>query len=474
MTNTIAEYPLLISSEEVRTGQLLLVQDKFTGESYAHIHQAGKAEVERAVAEAKQAQEAIPFGIPMRYEVLMKTAQLLKSRADELADIMVVEAGKLKQEALFEVYWSADLFTESAEEAKRLHGETFSLPVPGLDQKTCYTLRAPVGVVGAITPFNFPLNLVAHKVAPALAAGNAVVLKPAEKTPIIAYKLCEILLEAGLPAGYIQYLGGEGSTVGEWMLANPLIDYYSFTGSVNVGRRIKEATGLRRVSLELGSNSATIVHSDADPIAAASACSQGAFSNAGQVCISLQRIYVHESIYEPFLTALVQQAAQLIVGDPRNEETGIGPMIAEKEAIRVQEWIEEAIQDGAVAHCGNKREGSLVWPTVLSQVKPDMRVVKSEVFGPVVTVTPYATLDEAIEQVNFSEYGLQAGILTNDLQVAMQASRQIRTGGVIIGGTSAFRIGSMPYGGVKNSGIGREGPRYAIEEMTDLKTVVIL
>ncbi|GGD77850.1 aldehyde dehydrogenase family protein [Paenibacillus nasutitermitis] len=474
MTTTIPDYPLLISGEKVSTGQLLPVQDKFTGELYAHVHQASKEDVSRAIQEAKRAQATVPFGIPQRYEVLMKAAQIMRSRAEELADIMVAEAGKIKREALFEVYWSADIFTESAEESRRLHGETFSLPVPGLDQKTCYTLRQPVGVVGAITPFNFPLNLVAHKVAPALAGGNAVVLKPAEKTPVIAYKLCEILLEAGLPAGYLQYLGGEGATVGEWMIADPGIDYYSFTGSVKVGKRIKEATGLRRVSLELGSNSATIVHSDADPAAAAAACSQGAFSNAGQVCISVQRIYVHETIYDRFLAELISQAELLKVGDPRQEDTGIGPMIAEKEAIRVQEWIEEAVQGGAVAHTGNKREGAHVWPTVLSNVSPEMKVVNSEVFGPVVSVTPYSTLDEAIDHVNRSDYGLQAGILTNDLQAAMQASRRIRTGGVIVGGTSAFRIGCMPYGGVKNSGIGREGPRYAIEEMTDLKTVVLL
>lgn len=474
MTNNIPAYPLLISGEKVETGRLLPILDKYTGETYAHIHQAGKEDVARAAAEAKRAQETVPFPIPQRYEVLSKAAQLLKARAEELSDIMVAEAGKLKREALFEVYWSADLFAESAEEARRLQGETFSLPVPGLDQKTCYTLRMPVGVVAAITPFNFPLNLVSHKVAPALAAGNAVLLKPAEQTPVIAYKLCEILLEAGLPAGYLHYLGGEGGTVGEWLLEEPNVDFYTFTGSVQVGRRIKEATGLRRVALELGSNSATIVHADADPVAAAAACSQGAFSNAGQVCISVQRVYVHESIYEPFLAELVRQAELLEVGNPRHERTGVGPMIAEKEAVRVAEWIREAVDGGAVAHSGNKREGALVWPTVLSGVRPEMKVVSGEVFGPVVTVTPYGTLDEAIDHVNRSDYGLQAGIMTNDLQAAMQASRRIRTGGVIVGGTSAFRIGSMPYGGVKNSGFGREGPRYAIEEMTDLKTVVLL
>ncbi|KIL38613.1 aldehyde dehydrogenase [Gordoniibacillus kamchatkensis] len=474
MNSAIPSYPALISGKRVETNQLLLVSDKFTGQPYAHIHQPRKEDVERAVAEAKQAQAAVPFPVAQRYDVLMKAAAALRSRAEELADVMVAEAGKLRRDALNEVWWSIDLFVESAEEAKRLHGETFVLPIPGLDQKTCYTMRVPVGVVGAITPYNFPLNLVAHKVAPALAAGNAVVLKPAAQTPVIAFKLCEILLEAGVPDGYLHCLAGEGPTVGEWLVDDSRIDFYSFTGSVAVGKRIKERTGLRRVALELGSNSATIVHSDIDPVEAANTCAQAAFSNAGQVCISLQRAYVHESIYDAFVAELAKQASLLIVGDPREDATGVGPMISAKEAERVQSWIEEAVAQGAVAHTGNKREGALVWPTVLTGVKPDMKVMRSEVFGPVVSVVPYRTLDEAIELVNDSDYGLQAGVLTRDLQVAMEATRRIRTGGVIVGGTCAFRIGCMPYGGVKQSGIGREGPRYAMEEMTDVKTVVIL
>lgn len=474
MQTGIPNYPLLISGERVETGDMLAVTDKFTGEVYARIHQATKADVARAAREAKECRQSVAFPVMSRYEVLRKAAGLMQERAAELADVMVAEAGKLRADALNEVYWSVDIFVEAAEEAKRLHGETFTLPVPGLDGKTCYTMRMPVGVVGAITPYNFPLNLVAHKVAPALAAGNAVVLKPASQTPVIAYKLCEILLEAGVPAGYLHYVAGAGSTVGQWLIEDPNIDFYSFTGSVSVGRRLKEQCGLRRSALELGSNSATIVHADWDPIQAAKAAADSAFSNAGQVCISLQRLFVHESIYEPLLAELVKLASQLQVGDPRLSTTQVGPMISEQEAVRVQAWIEEAVQGGAVAHCGHKREGALVWPTVLSQAQPHMKVMQQEAFGPVVSVTPYRTLDEAIDKVNDSEFGLQAGLLTKDIGAAMEASRRIRTGGLIIGGTCAFRIGSMPYGGVKNSGMGREGPRYAMEEMTDLKTVVIL
>ena len=474
MAASTRQYPLWISGKPCETGDLMPVLDKTTGDVYACVHRAGKTEVDRALSAARRAVEERPFPVTERYEVLMKAAGLLKERARDLADTIVAEAGKLRRDALNEVFWSVDLLVESAEEAKRMHGETFRLPVPGLDDKTCYTIRQPVGVVCAITPFNFPLNLAAHKVAPALSAGNAVVLKPAEQTPVIAWKLCEILVEAGVPEGYLHCLNGDGETVGEQLVGDGRIDFYSFTGSAEVGRRIKERSGLRRTALELGSNSATIVHADYDPEAAAAACCQSAFSNAGQVCISLQRVYVHESIYEPFLQALVNRTNALKVGDPRDESTDIGPMISEAAAIRLAEWIDEAVAQGAVAHTGCRREGAYVWPTVLTGVKSDMKVVCAETFGPVVSVIPYSRLEEAIAMVNASEYGLQAGILTNDLAAAMEASRRIRTGGVIIGGTCSFRIGSMPYGGVKNSGIGREGPRYAIEEMSDLKTVVIL
>lgn len=472
--NAVPVFASTIGGKPVESGNMLPVYDKFTGELYAQVHQPGRDDVQLAVTEAKRAQATVPFPVMKRHEVLSKAAALMKERASELAEAMVAEAGKLRRDALNEVYWSVDLFAESAEEAKRLHGETFLLPVPGLERKTCYTMRVPVGVVAAITPYNFPLNLVAHKVAPALGAGNAVILKPAAQTPVVSFLLADILRDAGLPEGYLHVLGGEGPTVGEWLLEDERIDLYSFTGSVPVGRRIKERTGLRRIALELGSNSATIVHSDADPVAAARACAQGGFANAGQVCISVQRVYVHESIRDTFVRELTLQAEALVVGDPRDESTGVGPMISEREAARVHEWIGEAIAQGASALTGNRREGALVWPTVLVDVKPDMKVMRREVFGPVISVASYRTLEEAIDLVNDSEYGLQAGIFTRDLHAAMEATRGIRAGGVIVGGTSAFRIGSMPYGGVKNSGIGREGPRYAMEEMSDLKTVVIL
>lgn len=474
MIKQIQTYPSLVSGKPIETDDLLTVTHKYSGEPYAFFHQVSKQEVDQAIGEAKEAFEKTPFPIMKRYEVLLNAARLLQHRAEELAEVMVSEAGKTFQDALNEVYWTTDILVDSAEEVKRLTGEKFILPVPGLDDKVCYTMRDPVGVVAAITPYNFPLNLVAHKVGPALAAGNPVILKPASFTPVTAYKFCEILIEAGVPQGYLHLLVGPGSKVGEWLIEDPRIDYYSFTGSQEIGKQLKEKSGLRRVSLELGSNSATIVHQDYDPLKAAEACVTSAFSNAGQVCISLQRIYVHQLIYQEFLDALANQTEELKVGNASNNgNTDIGPMISEQEAQRVEAWTEEALSHGGHLIIGHQRIDNFYSPTILVDVDPSLSIVSKEVFGPVVTVYPYQTLNEAIEYVNDSEYGLQAGVLTHDMNVAMETTRRIRTGGVIVGGTCSFRIGNMPYGGVKNSGIGREGPRYAIEEMTDLKTVVL-
>ncbi len=404
----------------------------------------------------------------------MKIADLLVQNQDELAEIMIAEAGKTVEDAKNEVLWSADLFVDSAEEAKRLTDETVLFPVPYLDQQLCYVKREPVGVVAAIAPFNFPLNLVAHKVAPALAAGNAVVLKPALVTSVIALRLTELMIEAGVPQGFISCLTGPGAEIGDWLVQNPDINFYSFTGSVPVGKSIQSKIGLRRSSMELGSNSATIVCDDYCLDAAVEACVGDAFSNAGQVCISLQRIFVHESLYDDFVAKYVEQAKQLRVGDPSDPDTQIGPMIKESEAIRAMEWIEEAEKQGAKVLCGNKREGSCVWPTVLTDVTREMKVFALETFAPITSIISFTTLQEAIDAVNDSPYGLNAGVLTHDLRVAHEAVSKIHTGSVIIGGTCSFRFGNMPYGGVKDSGFGKEGAKYAIDEMTNRKTVVVL
>lgn len=468
------QYPLIIGNQYQMKESLHTIYNKYTGEPYAAISAAGPEDVDAAVAAAKAAFSNTYFDVQTRYQVLMKAAELIRARREELAEILTAEAGKTVIDAHNEVDWSVDLFTESAEEAKRLNGETFCMPAPWLDTRTCYTRREPVGVVAAITPFNFPLNLVAHKVAPALAAGNPVILKPAEATSVIGWKLCEILIEAGAPEGFISCLTGSGSVLGPALTANPDISFYSFTGSVAVGKQIKAQIGLRKSAMELGSNSATIVCKDYDLTEAVNACLDAAFSNAGQVCIHLQRIYVERAAYEPFVQAFVQAAKGKRVGDPSAEETEIGPMIAEAEAIRVEQWVNEALTQGAVAHCGARREGPLFWPTVLTNVTRDMRVVKDEIFGPVVCIIPFDTMAEAYAMVNDSRYGLNGGILTSSLPVAMEAIKAIQCGSVIVGGTCGFRFGCMPYGGVKESGFGKEGPHYAVEEMTEQKTVVIL
>ncbi len=387
---------------------------------------------------------------------------------------MAYEAGKPLRDALAEVERAADTFTWAGEEAKRIHGEMVPLEAtPGSENRLAFTIRVPVGVVCAITPFNFPINLVAHKVAPALAAGNAVVLKPASYTPIVAAKLCAIMADAGLPPGWLNLVVGPGDSVGNALLTDARIGFYTFTGSVPVGEALKRTIGLRRCTLELGSNSAVIVHEDADIANAATQCALKGFSYAGQVCLSVQRILVHRAVAEEFTTKLVSVTQGLRVGDPKDTTMDIGPMISEGEARRAESWIREAVAEGASLLTGGLRDGQFLAPAVLANVQPQMRVVCQETFAPIVTVQTYETLDEALGMANDSEFGLQAGIFTGSLAVAMAAARGLRVGGVMINDTSFYRAGQMPYGGVKRSGMGREGPRYAVEEMTELRLVVL-
>lgn len=470
----VQHYPLIIGNTYCAKEERHTIYHKYTGEPFAEISAAGPADVDAAVAAAKTAFAQTYFDIQTRYQVLMKAAGLMRERRETLARVLIAETGKTVADAHNEVDWSVDLLTESAEEAKRLNGETFCMPAPWLDTRTCYTRREPMGIVAAISPFNFPLNLAVHKVAPALAAGNPVILKPAETTSVIGWMLCELLVDAGAPKGFVSCLTGSGSTLGPALTANPDIAFYSFTGSVEVGREIKAQIGLRKCAMELGSNSATIVCQDFDVDAAVEACCEAAFCNAGQVCIHLQRIYVERAVFAPFVEKLTAAAQRKIVGDPADPATEIGPMIAEREAARVEEWVAEALSQGAVLHCGGTRERALFRPTVLTGVTREMKVVRDEVFGPVTCVIPFDTIEEAYEMVNDSRYGLNGGILTNRLSVAMEAVKAIHCGSVIVGGTCGFRFGCMPYGGVKDSGFGKEGPHYAVEEMTEQKTVVIL
>lgn len=467
-------YPLLINGEWTNTGEKLEVSNKYSGEVMATVAVAGRSEVDQAVAAAVEAFHTSPLPPYKRFEILKKASELLLQRKQEIAHIIAGEVGKTLKEAVVEVERTALTIEISAEEAKRIHGE--GVPVeasPGAENRIAFTLRVPVGVVCAIAPFNVPLNLVAHKIGPALAAGNTVVLKPASVTPIVAIKLAELLLEAGLPKGHINVVVGAGSTVGAWLAQDERIHLYTFTGSPSVGKKLKADTGLRKVLLELGSNSAVIVHRDADLDLAVAMCVGKSFANAGQVCISVQRIYAHREIHDEFVRRFVEAVRKLRVGDPFDAATDVGPMVSIKEAERVESWIQEAVNEGAAVACGGTREGAVFQPTVLTGVSDVMKVTCEELFAPVVGIAEYEDLDDCIRRINLSRYGLQAGIFTTNLNTAFKAAREIHVGGVIINDASQFRADLMPYGGVKESGWGKEGPKYAIHEMTEERIIVM-
>ena len=461
------------SKEAKNSANTIEVKSPYDGRTIGFVPEAGRTDVEDAIAAADSAFRKIKLSPSERYEILLKTSGLLNERQEEIARILAQEAGKPIRDARTEVSRAVQTFLISAEEAKRIHGE--GIPVEaarGSETRIAFTIRVPVGPICAISPFNFPLNLVAHKVGPAIAAGNSVVLKPASVTPFTAINLGKIMLEAGLPDGYLNIIFGPGNTVGEWLLADPRFALYTFTGSPLVGKRLREAIGLRRSILELGSNSAVIIHKDTDIGKAATACVRAGFAYAGQVCLSLQRILLHRDIREEFLSKFIPAVESLKLGDPLNEDTDVGPMITEDAAIKADEWIKEAVSRGAKILAGGDRKGSLLKPTILTNVSREMKVVCYEVFAPIVTIQEYSTIDEAIVMVNDSDFGLQAGIFTSDINLAFKAAKELQVGGVMINDTSMYRVDAMPYGGVKQSGIGREGPKYAIEEMTDLKIIV--
>ncbi|WP_419878091.1 aldehyde dehydrogenase family protein [Brevibacillus centrosporus] len=467
-------YDLYIGGEWVKTDSYIPVYHKYTGECIAQIAKAEQHHVSDAVEKASKTfkQDSLtPF---QRYKILLKASELMEARRDEMELSLIREVGKTRKDAMNELDRTINTLRLSAEEAKKIHGEMIPLQATeGSENRLGFTIRVPKGVIGAITPFNYPLLLSTHKIAPAIAAGNTLVVKPATVTPIATFLLLEVLEEAGLPKGYINIVTGAGSQVGEWLLDEERIAMYTFTGSGEVGRHIKERSGMRPVALELGNNSPNIVHLDADLELAARQTAARSFHNAGQACIAVQRIYVHESVFQEFSELYIAEVKQLKIGNPEDPDTDVGPMISEKEAIRTEEWVNEAISEGATSLLPVKREGALFYPAVLVDTKPEMKVVCREVFAPVVTIIPYNDLDDAFAQANDSEYGLQAGIFTRDLNIAMKAARVLEYGGVVINDVSTYRNDVMPYGGVKNSGLGKEGPRYAVEEMTEERMVVI-
>ena len=466
---------LLIAGEWIEAAATEPVLDKFSGAEVARLGVADEAQTAAAVRAARAAFAAGPLHPYRRYEILTEAAGLLKARKDEIVAALLAETGFTLSDAQNDFGRAMQTITQSAEEAKRIVGEM--IPIQGApgqhEDRLAFTIRAPIGVVCAITPFNSPLNTVMHKVAPAIAAGNTVVLKPATYTPMCAVILCEALAAAGLPAGHLNLVNGGGDTVGRWLLENPDVDYYTFTGSTRVGKIIQQAAGLRRTQLELGNISSTIICDDAALETAATKCVAAGFRKAGQVCTSVQRILVHEAVVDRFSELLVAKTRALKVGDPHKPDTDIGPLIAEKEAVRAERWVQEAAAAGAEIVTGGTREGPVLQPTILRNVDSRMKVVCEEIFAPVLSLCPVGSVDEAIDIANDTPFGLAGGIFTNDVTRALSSIRRMRMGNVHVNDTSSSRVDLSPYGGLKESGFGREGPRFAIHDMTEERFITI-
>ncbi len=450
------------------------VVDPFTGKLIAQVVQATESDVDEAVASTSGATTTMgQLSGHARYNILQQIAALLYRRRDDFARTITAEAGKPITDAKREVSRAIQTFTVAAEEARRIPGEVVPLDwTPGFDTHLGILRRFPIGPILGITPFNFPLNLVAHKVAPALAAGNPILIKPAPQTPLTALLLGEIALEAGVPPGGLNVVPCE-NVLAERMVVDPRFTLLSFTGSASVGWMLKAKCGKKKVTLELGGNAGVIIEPDADLELAAQRCAAGGFGYAGQTCISVQRVFVHHSIADAFTTKLLMHVARLKAGDPIEETTSIGPLIDHAAAQRVESWIGEAVADGARVLLGGKRMGSLVEATVLANVRPEMKVSCREVFGPVVTVTPYRQLSEAVALLNQSDYGLQAGLFTQDINKIFYAFRHLEVGAVLANEIPTFRADHMPYGGVKDSGLGREGVCAAIEDMTEPRMLIM-
>jgi len=451
------------------------VLNPYDGTVVADVSDATEEEVRTAIARAHAVRDKMAqMPAKHRGQVLDRTADIIDSQRDSLAELMVKESGKPIRYARGEVNRCIETFTFAADEARRMHGETIPLDAAaGGIGKIGYYIRVPVGVVGAITPFNFPLNLVAHKVAPAVAAGCPIVLKPSPDTPLTAMRLAEITTEAGLPAGGFEVVVG-GTDVGKWLTTDPRIAMLTFTGSPGVARKISEVAGLRRTAFELGGNAGTVIDEGTElSDTLINRLLVGAFAYSGQVCISVQRIYVHESLYGEFKQRFSKGAKNLKLGNPLQDDTEIGPIIRETDVDRVDSWVKEAVDQGATVLAGGNHDGRMFEPTVLENVDDQMKVMCMEAFGPVVNIIPYSNFDQALAEVDDSEFGLQAGVYTSDLGKAMKAVQRLNVGGIMINDIPTFRVDNMPYGGNKNSGVGREGPRFAIEDMTTLKMVVI-
>jgi acyl-CoA reductase-like NAD-dependent aldehyde dehydrogenase len=473
MATTVAEKRLLIAGEWIETGEWQEVRSPYSGEVVGRVAQAGADETRRAIDAAEEAMRE-PLPAHKRAEILVRVAGALGRRHEEVARLISDEAGKPLKAARIEASRAMSTYTFSAVEARKLAGDVVPMDASQSGEgKFGFTLRSPLGVVGAISPFNFPLNLVAHKIAPALAAGCAVVLKPASQTPLSALLLAELEDEAGLPPGWLNVVVGPASEIGDVLIEDERVKVITFTGSGDVGWKLRERAPRKRVNLELGNATPLIVEADADIEAAAAATAQHGFSFAGQSCISIQRVYVQRRVYDDFVARLIPKVEALVLGDPTEEDTDVGPVIDEGARDRILKWIGEARSGGAEILTGGELDGELIQPTVIANPRPELKVSCEEVFGPVVTVNAYDSLDEALELANGTKYGLQAGIFTTTLQTAFRAAQELEFGGITVNEAPTFRADQMPYGGVKDSGNTREGPAYSVREFTEERVVVL-
>jgi acyl-CoA reductase-like NAD-dependent aldehyde dehydrogenase len=473
MATTATERKLFVGGEWIETGEWLEVRSPYSGEIVARVAKGGANDARRAIDAAAQAMEE-PLPAHKRAEILVRVAGYLGRRHDEVARLISDEAGKPLKAARVEAARAMSTYTYAAVAARTLAGDV--IPMEGSqagEGKLAFTLRVPIGVVGAISPFNFPLNLVAHKVAPALAAGCAVVLKPATQTPLSALLLAELEEEAGLPPGWLNVVVGRASEIGDVLVEDPRVALITFTGSGDVGWGIKERAAKKRVNLELGNATPVIVDETADLDDVAAKVAAHGYSFAGQSCISIQRVFVQRAVYDAFVEKLVPKVASLKVGDPADEDTDVGPVIDEDARERILQWISEARERGARVLTGGEVEGDLIRPTVIAEAPEDAKVSCEEVFGPVVVVNPFETVEDAVRLANATRYGLQAGVFTRRIDVAMRVARELDFGGVTINEAPTFRADQMPYGGVKASGNTREGPHYAVREMTEERLVVL-
>ena len=467
------EIPLWIDGRPVVSGRQIAVRIPYDGEPFAQVAQANQDHVNTAIEAALRASRIMrALTNAERAEILRRARALLFDRKEEFARTIASESGKPLREARVETERAANTLLFSAEEASRLCGEVVPMDaLPAGRDHLAMTLRLPLGVIAAITPFNFPLNLSVHKIGPALAAGNAVVHKPASATPVSAWLLAQALHDAGLPPGALNVVPGSGAEVGHVLADHPGVAMITFTGSAEVGLALKARAARKRVTLELGNNSALLVEPDADLEDCAARAVPGAYAHSGQVCISIQRIYLHEDIAPAFIERFAALAEALRRGHPLDESTEVSSLITESEARRVEAWIEEAERAGARRAAGGERDGTRMTPCLLLDPPEDSRVFAQEAFGPLACVRTYSRLEEAIEATNRSFYALQAGLFTRDLSKAFRAAREVEVGGFLINDVPQFRLDQMPYGGVKDSGTGREGPKYAIEEMTERRLV---